>query len=351
MNPGDLTTLANAKEWLGLSGVAIAGISNANPAVVTLAFAPATPLSTGLTVGLSAVNGTTEVNGNEYVITMIDTKTFSIPVDSTAFGVYVDGGLASLSDTLMQRLISSVSTFIQSALNRTIRNLPYVEFRSGLGGPTMMLLNFPVTSVANVTVDGIPVPSRPPLGVAVAQNFIGFGGYASRGPSGFTFDQYRVMLNGYEFRRGFANIQVDYAGGYLVPSEVQKVPSSAPYTLVTQAHWNAGDRGVTYADGTPLTSVSFGSALTQGLYSVDPNGTYYFSSSDGGTTVLLSYGYVPFDVEQAAVDMIGDWFKYRDRIGQTSMGIESQTIAFTNTAITARAQGVLNQYKRVTPIY
>jgi hypothetical protein len=66
---------------------------------------------------------------------------------------------------------------------------------------------------------------------------------------------------------------------------------------------------------------------------------------------LLSYGFVPFDVEQAAVDMIGDWFRYRDRIGQTSMTIEAQSITFTNTAITARAQGVLNQYKRVAPVY
>lgn len=348
MNPGDLTTLANAKEWLGLSGVTIAGISNANPAVVTLAFQPPVPLSSGLVVGLFAVNGTTQVNGNEYPITVIDGTHFSIPVDSTGFGVYTSGGLASLSDTLMQRLISSVSTFIQSVLNRVIRNLSYVEFRSGLGGQTMMLLNFPISNVSGVAVDGIQIPSRPPLGTAATTNFVGFG-WQTAGPSGYTFDAYRVMLNGYEFRHGFSNVQIDYAAGYLVSGEVQTIPSSL--MLMTQAHWNAGDRGVTYADGSPLQAVSFGSALTTGSYSVDPNGTYYFAAGDFGSTVLLSYGYVPFDIEQAAVDMIGDWFKYRDRIGQTSMTIEQQSITFTNTAITARAQGVLNQYKRVTPIY
>jgi hypothetical protein len=349
MNPGDLTTLANAKAWLGLSGLAIAGITNASPAVVTLVGPPQVPLSSGLAVGLFAVNGMTEVNGNEYTITVIDHMNFSIPVDSTAFGVYVDGGLASF-DSLLERLISSVSTYIQSAINRTIRNLPYVEFRSGLGGPTMMLPNFPITNVSAVAINGIQVPSRPPLGTASTTNFIGFG-WQTAGPSGYTFDQYRVMLNGYMFTPGYSNIQVDYSAGYLVAGEVQTIPASAPFVLVTQAHWNAGDRGVTYADGSPFQSTSFGSVLTKGSYSVDPNGVYYFADADAATPVLLSYGYVPFDVEQAAVDMIGDWFRYRDRIGQTSMAIEQQSITFTNTAITARAQGVLNQYKRVTPIY
>jgi hypothetical protein len=349
MNPDDLTTLANAKGWLGLSGVAIAGISNANPAVVTFASPPPTPLSSGLVVGIFAVNGMTQVNGGEYAITVIDPTHFSIPVDATAFGVYTSGGYASLSDALMQRMISAVSTYIQSMLNRTIRNLPYVEFRSGLGGHTMMLLNFPITNVQGVAINGIQIPSRPPLGTAATTNFIGFG-WQTAGPSGYTFDAYRVMLNGYDFAHGYSNIQVDYAAGYLVSGEVQTVPG-APFALTTQAHWNAGDRGVTYADGSPLQAVSFGSALTQGSYSVDPSGVYYFSANDTGKPVLISYGYVPFDVEQAAVDMIGDWFRYRDRIGQVSMGIEGQTILFTNTAITARAAGVLSQYKRVTPIY
>jgi len=348
MNPGDLTTLANAKEWLGLSGVLISDITNANPAVVTLAFAPPTPLSSGLTVGLYGVNGMTEVNGNEYAITVIDTTHFSIQVDTTAFAAYVDGGYASLSDGLMQRLVSSVSTYIQSMLNRTIRNLPYIEYRSGTGGQTMMLLNFPITSVQNVQVDGITVPTRPPISGAAAFNFVGFN-WQGRGPSGYTFDQYRVMLSGYEFCQGFSNVIIDYAAGYLIEGEAQAIPASL--TLNTLAHWNAGDRGVTYVDGTPLLNVALGTSLVQGQYSVDANGTYYFAAPDLGTTVLISYGYVPFDIEQAAVDMIGDWFKYRERIGTLSMGIESQTITFTNTAITARAQGVLSQYKRVAPVF
>jgi hypothetical protein len=350
MNPGDLTTLANAKAWLGLSGVAIADISTANPAVVTLAYAPQTPLSSGLTVGISAVNGATWANGNEYVITMIDATHFSIPVDSTALAMYTDGGLAGLTDTLMQRLISAVSTYIQSALNRTIRNLPYVEFRSGQGGQTMLTLNFPITNVQGVAINGIQLPSRPPFAATSTTNFIGFG-WQTSGPSGFVWDDLRVMVTGYTFERGFSNVQIDYAAGYLVTGEAQRVPAGAPFSLVTLAHWNAGDRGVTYADGSPLQATSYGSALTRGSYSVDPNGVYYFSSDDAAAAVLISYGYVPFDVEQAAVDMIGDWFRYRDRIGQTSMTIEAQSITFTNTAITARAQGIMNQYKRVAPVY
>ncbi len=347
MNPGDLTTLANAKEWLGLNGLAVSGITNANPAVVALAAKPPVPLSSGLTVGLTAVNGMTQVNGGEYPITVVDATHFSVPIDATAFGVYTDGGLVGITDSLVQRLVSAVSTYIQAVLNRTIRNLPYSEVRSGLGGSAMLTLNFPITSVAALTIDGITIPPRPPLGAGSNSNFVGFGWQG--GPAGYTFDALRVMLSGlYAFTRGYSNVALSYAAGFLIANEPQTIPGTGPFVLTTQARWNAGDRGVTYANGTALTLVT--GVPATGQYAVDANGVYTFAAADAGKVVLISYGYVPFDIEQAAVDMIGDWFKYRSRIGTLSESIEAQTITFTNTAITARAQGVLNQYRRVAPV-
>ena len=71
---------------------------------------------------------------------------------------------------------------------------------------------------------------------------------------------------------------------------------------------------------------------------------------DAGVQVAISYAMVPAELEQACVDMIGDWFRYKDRTGKLSEGIEGQTITFVNTAIPARTQGVLNQYKKVAPV-
>lgn len=75
----------------------------------------------------------------------------------------------------------------------------------------------------------------------------------------------------------------------------------------------------------------------------------------GAQNVAVSYhaGFAttPPDIEQACIDMIGDWFKYKDRIGKLSEGIEQQTITFTNADIPARSKGVLLAYKRVSPVY
>jgi hypothetical protein len=347
MNPGDLTTLANARAWLGLSGIAIAGITNANPAVVTLAAAPPTPLSSGLTVGISAINGMTQLNGTEQVITVISPTTFSIPVDSTLFGTYTSGGLASVSDTLMQRLITAISAYFSTVCDRTFRNQSYNETRDGTGGASLLLRNFPITSVSALMIDGVPVPARPALNAASQITSAGFLGYFG-GPSGYAFDDKRLLLaGGYLFARGPQNVNIAYAGGYLVSNEAQTIPASAPYVLTTLAQWNAGDRGVTYANGTALTAQPFGSALATGQYSVDANGVYYFAAADAGKPVLISYGYIPYDLEQGAIDCIGDWFKYRSRIGVISMSIEQQTVTYVNTALPKRAADIVAKYSRV----
>lgn len=78
---------------------------------------------------------------------------------------------------------------------------------------------------------------------------------------------------------------------------------------------------------------------------------YRFNRGFQNITITYTAGYpsIPADVEQAALDMLGDWFKYRDRIGTLSQALEQQTITFVNTDIPARARGVLQQYKKVVP--
>lgn len=337
MKPGDLTTLANLKQWLGLTGLAVSAITNGSPTVLTLQTRPSTPLLSGVAYTIEGATGIVLPAG-QYIITVIDPLNFSIPYDSTTNGTYTGGAVVAIADPLLERLISSCSTFIQSWLNRTIRNLSYNETRNGLGGQTMMAKNFPITSVTSVTIDGIVIPPRPPL--ANLQNW--------SGPGGYTFDELSFMLDNTQFCRGHQNVNLQYAAGFLIADEAQTLPSLGPYTLTTQAHWSAGDRGVTYADGTPLRAVA--SSPNQGEYSVSGS-DYTFNPLDGGQVLLLSYSYVPFDLEQATIDMIGDWFRYVDRIGKTSQSIEGQTTSFVNVPIPARALGVLQQYRNVSPIY
>jgi hypothetical protein len=166
------------------------------------------------------------------------------------------------SDDVLNTLISACSTYIQNWLNRTIALATYTEVRNGLGTPLIVTQQFPIVSVASVTVDGVPIQPRPALAPNMTSSC--FGGYV--------FSDIAIMLSGGVFPRGVQNVQFVYDAGYAS---------------------------------------------------------------------------VPPDIDHACVEMIGDWFKYSNRIGMLSEGIEGQTISFTNVPITSRAQGVLNQYKKV----
>ena len=337
MNKGDLTTLDNAKQWLAVTGLGIAAISQAFPAVITLAARAPTPLLNGGTYDLSGIVGMTQLNGTSWPITIIDPLNFSIPVDSTGYGVYTGAGYVGISDPLLQRLISACSAFIQSWLNRTIASATYVSRVNGQGMSSLVMPNYPITAVTALSVGPLSVPARGPYAVA--------GVPSTQNLAGFTFDDISIYLSGYSFAYGFQNVMVNYDAGFLIPNELQTIPATAPYVCTTMARWAASDRGVAYAsNGVALVKVAASPA--QGQYSV-AGSVYTFNAADAGLGVLISYGYVPFDLEQACIDMIGDWFKYQARIGVLTQAIEQQTITFVNAALPARTLGVLQQYKRV----
>jgi Ubiquitin-activating enzyme E1 FCCH domain len=67
----------------------ITGATNANPGVIT---STAHGLTTGDQITISGVQGMTQLNGNTYTVTVVTVNTFSIGVNTTAFGVYTGGG-------------------------------------------------------------------------------------------------------------------------------------------------------------------------------------------------------------------------------------------------------------------
>lgn len=81
-------------------GINVTGITQANPGVVT---AVAHGYTTGDTVnffnvgGMNAINSLPKEYFNPFTITVINANTFSIGVDTTAYGAYVAGGTAQQS--------------------------------------------------------------------------------------------------------------------------------------------------------------------------------------------------------------------------------------------------------------
>lgn len=168
------------------------------------------------------------------------------------------------SDDLLNTLIASCSAYIEAWLSRSILQATYTETRNGVGSPIMVLRQFPIISVASVSLNGNTLLPRPPLSPSMTVTGTDYPGYV--------FDDVSVMLDGGVFYKGFQNVTIVYDAGYAT---------------------------------------------------------------------------VPPDIDHACVEMIGDWFTYKGRIGVLSQSIEGQTTSFTDIPITKRARGVLDQYRRM----
>ena len=109
-------------------------------------------------------------------------------------------------DALIARLITSVSTLMQSWLGCKIISASYAVIKDGTGGTSLFLRNTPVTAVASLSINGVAVP-------------------ASTGPGvlGYRFAETQVIVDGYRFTRGNANIAITYTAGYaVVPPDLEQ---------------------------------------------------------------------------------------------------------------------------------
>lgn len=112
----------------------------------------------------------------------------------------------STDDTLLDRLISACSTFVQSWLNRQILTATSTEVRHGEGGTRLLLANYPVTAVQSLTINGRTIPPA-----------------ADSTSPGYLFDDMEIALVGYEFCRGNFNVQVEYTAGFAtVPLDIEQ---------------------------------------------------------------------------------------------------------------------------------
>lgn len=148
-------------------------------------------------------------------LTTLDSVKAWIPITSTD------------ADDLLTALISRVSTFIQSWLNRTLAAQTYTEVRNGQAMHFMLLNNYPIISVASLSVDGIAIPPRGALGPGTYSN-----------PGGYVFDAGTLYLSGYSFCRGYQNVSVTYVAGFdTTPPDIEQA------TNMIVADWYKNQRG------------------------------------------------------------------------------------------------------------
>jgi hypothetical protein len=113
-------------------------------------------------------------------------------------------------------------------------------------------------------------------------------------------------------------------------------------------------------NGAPIPQRPNLSSYSPGLggYTFDQACVYLSGCSfcPGAQNVVITYdaGYstVPADIEQACIALCGNWFRYKDRIGKSSEGIEGQSISFSANMLSAGGvMDVINSNKRVFPVY
>ena len=102
------------------------------------------------------------------------------------------------TDELLGTLISAASDFIQGVLNRTFAAADYVQRYNGNGVALMVAADYPILSVASVTLNGIPI--SPALDDISA---------------GYVFDADAIYLRGFLFPKGIQNVVLSYRAGFV----------------------------------------------------------------------------------------------------------------------------------------
>lgn len=247
------------------------------------------------------------------------------------------------NDATLTATITATSRAIYALLSRpSLLPRSYVEVLDG-ERDRVFLRHWPVQTVSSVTLDGMAVPQAAPAGVGLPFGYLlqPWDGAPPGAPQA-------LDLFGWTVRRDRQNLVVAYQAGYAVQNEAQIVSVSSPFLLTATAAYGAwaNDLGVNYtATGLSLTPVA--SAPTLGQYTVSA-GAYGFSAADAGAAVSLTYGYIPQDITQAALELAAARFRAADRIGLQSKSVGGQeTISFDNSAVPSAVLALLQPYRRV----
>lgn len=278
-------------------------------------------------------------------------------------------------DALLTRLIAEASLTALNYMQRPDIGLTTItETISGKNTPKQPLRNWPVITVNSLSINNVSIPASTgptTYGYVIEQFYGGTAGKpqmlglvgtiygAGQWPSPYGYYSQSPPIAGVSLDRPFSpgvnNILVNYSYGYCVQNEAQNIPATSTYTITPNAPYGAwaSDNGVSYATGGALTAVK--SAPTTGQYvppnlaSDTPTLVYTFAAADEGKAVLLNYNYVPYDIEQAVIEMVGERYRYKDRIGQSSqsMGGQTTTSYMVKDALTPSIKARLNPYMLV----
>lgn len=239
--------------------------------------------------------------------------------------------LTSGSNAIVAQLIGSCSALIYSKLSRArTYSQNFTRIFDGVGNYQLVLPDWPVTAISSVQIGAaliqstpLPTPNTdiiPPKNPGFGYRFVPWAGNLPGEPAVLEF------VNGF-FWGGVQNIRVNYTAGYLISAESQMVPITSPFQVTVnqfQGIW-CRDNGATLADGTVLTPVKAFTGTNQYIPPTDSTpGLYTFSADLANASVLISYSFIPADLEEACIQMVAERYGYRTRVGELAKSLGGQ---------------------------
>lgn len=243
------------------------------------------------------------------------------------------------SDPALTRLIDAASQFVLNWVawdSFGVRE--YTTNFRGNGRAYSILNMWPIQSVTSVGIGGSFVQAS-----TFGQAGLPGNGYVI---SDRRFGPQKIELHGYGFWNG-APSQIIYHAGFRA-SQSTAIPAS-PHQITPNTGGQWIENISVEIDG--VDAVKVASGPTVGQYSVDGWGTYTFAAADVGKTAEMVYDYVPWDVSFAVQEMIGEWYKRKDRIGLISKTLGGQeTVTFSQKDMGDSIRSTLNPYINVVPM-
>jgi hypothetical protein len=232
----------------------------------------------------------------------------------------------------------------------------YSETYDGNGNDRLFLRNWPILSVASLSISGVAASQSTSAAMPGFQidasgrslSFQGAGGGAWLSGSRCLFGAGAAS----RFARGVGNVQVTYTAGFAeqpVAGELQTIPVSGALTVTAQqAPWISGISVAYFSTGAPLTQVFVAPAA--GEYFIQSPGVYLFAEADAGARILLDYNIAgtPADLEMACRRTVGIHYSRARRRDQASraMANGAGTESYRNFELTPEDLEVLRNFTR-----
>lgn len=267
-------------------------------------------------------------------------------VKNWVFGANPPAGQPAAADALIIDLINKASRLVLAVLSRpNLLAHTVTEVRGGSGGHTMMLAEWPVLGDLSLTIDGKAQTAR--IGTAPGTGWVLTNPWDGLGPGA----QAVLALDGATFPRGYGNVSLSYTAGYAITAEAQTIASDGTVWPAGPAGPWAANRGATYANGTAFVAVAASPTAGQYIPPANPQSPYQFNVAEANTVVLLSYSFAPYELAYATTKWVGEWYKYKSRIGEMSKSLGgNETAAFKIEAMPDDVKLTLQQFSRVVPL-